>query len=48
MDAWMLAGSDWIGSGWLLDRRELLDGVDGESSHTLELRELGGYTGVPF
>ena len=34
----MLAGSDWIGSEWLLDKRKWLDGVDGETSHTLELR----------
>ena len=38
LDAWMLAGLDWIGSEWLLDRRQWLDGVDGETSHTLELR----------
>ena len=37
LDAWMLAGLDWIGSEWLLDRRQWLDGVDGETSHTLEL-----------
>ena len=29
LDAWMLAGLDWIGSEWLLDRRKWLDGVDG-------------------
>ena len=34
----MLAGSDWIGSEWVLDRRKWLDMVDGKTSHTLELR----------
>ena len=47
----MLAGSDWIGSEWVLDRRKWLSGVDGrwgggvdgETSHTLELRGAGGF-----
>ena len=42
LDAWMLAGLEWIGGG---------DGGDGilgrgvwkKNSHTLELQELGGY-----
>ena len=43
LDAWMPGcWQDWIGSGWLLDRRKWWDGVDGKTSHTLELRGARG------